>query len=55
MRYHEKNNLRLQPIIGLNPGTPLEEPGEGRKELKGIATPQEEQYQVTGPPKAPKD
>ena len=28
-----------QPTIGLSPGTPMEELGEGLKELKGIATP----------------
>jgi hypothetical protein len=29
--------------------TPMEELEEGLKEIKGIATPQEEQYQLTGP------
>jgi hypothetical protein len=28
-----------QSTIGLSPGTPMEELGEGLKELKGIATP----------------
>jgi hypothetical protein len=28
-----------QPTIGLSPGIPMEELGEGLKELKGIATP----------------
>jgi hypothetical protein len=30
---------RLQPTIRLNRGTPVEEFGEGLKELKGFATP----------------
>ena len=29
----------LQPTIGLRLGTPIEELGEGLKELKGMATP----------------
>jgi hypothetical protein len=29
--------------------------GEGWKEIKGIATPQEEQYQITRPCRAPRD
>ena len=29
----------LQPTIGLSMGTPVEELGEGLKELKGFATP----------------
>jgi hypothetical protein len=33
----------------------MEELGEGVKELKGIATPLEEQYQFTGSPRAPRD
>jgi len=33
----------------------MEEFGEGLKELKGIATPTEEQYQLTGPSGAPRD
>jgi hypothetical protein len=37
-------------------GTTVEELGEGLKELKGIATPEEEQkYQLAGPPRAPMD
>ena len=28
-----------QPAIGMSPRTPMEELGEGLKELKGIATP----------------
>jgi hypothetical protein len=35
------------PTIGLSPGTPTEELGEGLKELEGIAIPLEEQYQLT--------
>jgi len=34
----------IQPTIRLSPGTPMEELGERVKELKGIATPPEEQY-----------
>jgi hypothetical protein len=42
-------------MTGLNLETPVEELGEGLKELKGIATPQEEQqYQPTRPCKAPR-
>jgi hypothetical protein len=33
----------------------MEELGEGLKELKGIATPSEEQYQLTRPLGAPRD
>jgi hypothetical protein len=33
----------------------MEELGEGLKELKGIATLKEEQYQLTGPPRVPRD
>ena len=33
----------------------MEELGKGLKELKGIATPYEEQYQLTRLPKAPRD
>jgi hypothetical protein len=33
----------------------MEELGEGPKELKGIVTAYEEQYQLAGPPRAPKD
>jgi hypothetical protein len=34
----------------------MEELGEGLKELKGTATPKEEQqYQLTGPIKSPRD
>jgi hypothetical protein len=29
--------------------------GEALKELKGIATPKEEQHQLTRPPRAPRD
>jgi hypothetical protein len=32
----------------------MEELWEGLKELKGIATPLEEQYQLTGPPRVPR-
>jgi hypothetical protein len=31
--------INLQPTIGLRSGTPMEELGEGLKELKGMATP----------------
>ena len=31
--------MQIQPIIGLIPGTPMEELEEELKELKGIATP----------------
>ena len=30
--------INLQPTIGLRSGTPMEELGEGLKELKGMAT-----------------
>jgi hypothetical protein len=33
----------------------MEELEEGLEELKGIATPLEEQYQLTGPPRASRD
>jgi hypothetical protein len=33
----------------------MEELGKALRELKGIATPQGEQYQLTGPPRAPRD
>jgi hypothetical protein len=33
----------------------MEELGERLKKLKGIAMPYEEQYQLTGPPRAPRD
>ena len=37
-------------------GSPIEELEKGPKEMKGIATPQEEQqYQPTSPPGAPRD
>ena len=36
------------------PGDPMEL-GEELKELKGIVTPYKEQYQLTGPPRAPRD
>jgi hypothetical protein len=35
--------MQIQPTIGLSTGTTKEELGEGLKELKGIATPLEEQ------------
>jgi hypothetical protein len=36
--------------------SPIEELEKGLEELKGFATPQEEQqYQPTSPPRAPKD
>jgi hypothetical protein len=44
-----------QPTIGLSLGTPIEELGERLKELKGIATSQEEQYQLTAPHGAPRN
>ena len=45
-----------QPITGLITGTPMEQLGEGLKELNGIATPQEEQqYQLKGRPQIPRD
>jgi hypothetical protein len=31
--------IKIHQIIGLSTGTPMEELGEGLKELKGIATP----------------
>jgi hypothetical protein len=37
-------------------GTTMEKLGEGLKEVKGLATPQEEQnYQLSRPHKAPRD
>jgi hypothetical protein len=39
-----------QSTIRLNTGTPREELGDVLKELKGIATLKEEQYQITLPP-----
>jgi hypothetical protein len=40
----------------LSAGSPVEELEKGLKELKGVATPQEEQqYQPTSPPRVPKD
>ena len=42
-----------QPTIGLSLGIPMEKLGEGLKELKGFATPYEnQQYQLTGPLRA---
>jgi hypothetical protein len=47
---------KLTTTIGLSVGNPMEELGEGLKELKGMATPQEEQqYQLTRPLSAPTD
>jgi hypothetical protein len=37
------------------PGIPMKELGEGLKELNRIATPQEEQYQLTGLPRVSRD
>ena len=45
--------MQIQPTIRLSPGTPVEELGKVLKELKGIATPFEEQYQLSGPPRLP--
>jgi hypothetical protein len=46
---------KLTATIGLSVGTPMEELGEGLKDLKGMATPQEEQqYQLTRPLRAPR-
>jgi hypothetical protein len=45
----------LQPTIGLNPGTPMEEVREGLRELKQMTTPYKEQYQLNGPPRDPRD
>jgi hypothetical protein len=43
-------------ILTAKHGTPVEELGEGLTELKEIAIPQEEQqYQLTGNPRAPRD
>jgi hypothetical protein len=40
-----------QPTIGLSVGSPIEELEKGLKELKGFATPEEEQqYEPTRPP-----
>jgi hypothetical protein len=36
-------------------GSTIEELEKGLKEVKGISTPQEEQYQSTSPPRTPKD
>jgi hypothetical protein len=36
-------------------GSLIEELEKGQKELKGIPTPQEEQYQPTSSPRAPRD
>jgi hypothetical protein len=36
-----------QPTIRLSAGTPLEELGQGLKDLNGFVNPQEEQYQPT--------
>jgi hypothetical protein len=36
-------------------GSPIEELEKGPKEMKGIATPQEEQYQPTSLPRVPGD
>jgi hypothetical protein len=33
----------------------MEELGERLKELKGVVTPKEEQYQLTGPPRENRD
>jgi hypothetical protein len=43
--------------IGLFTGTPMEELGKGLKELKGFATPQEEQLSTNQmpSPRAPRD
>jgi hypothetical protein len=34
-----QHQMQKQPTIGLSLGAPVEELGEGLKELKGIATP----------------
>jgi hypothetical protein len=46
-----------QPSIGLSIGSPVEELEKGPKlELKGFAAPQEEQqYEPTSTPRAPRD
>jgi hypothetical protein len=45
-----------QPAIGLRTRSPMEELEKGSKELKGFATPQEEQqYEQTSNPRAPRD
>jgi hypothetical protein len=43
-----------QPAIRQSTGTLIEELGKGLKELKGLATPQEEKYQPIRPTKAPR-
>jgi len=42
-----------QPNIGLSTGTPMEELGQGLKELKGITIPYEQQCQLTHHPAFP--
>jgi hypothetical protein len=45
-----------QPTIGLSTGSPMEELEKVLKELKGSAAPQEEQqYEPTSTPRAPRD
>ena len=51
----EDRGTTLLPTIELNLGTPVEELGEGLKEMKVIAAPYEEQYQLTGPWRDPMD
>jgi hypothetical protein len=49
----KKTDADTQPTIGLRLGTPMEELGEGLKELKGMSTPlEDQQYQLTRPLRA---
>jgi hypothetical protein len=42
-------------VLTANHLTEPEDPGEGLKELKEIATPHEEQNHITGPLRVPRD
>jgi len=51
-----ESDADTQPTSGLSLGTPMEELEEGLKELKGMATPQEEQQsQLIRPLRTPRD
>jgi len=47
--------MQIQLTIRMSLSTKIKEIGEGLKELKGIANPQEKLYQLTGPGWAPRD
>jgi hypothetical protein len=47
--------MQIQPTMGLIPGNQNGRDRGRTEELREVVSPQEKQYQLTGPPRAPED